>query len=257
MYNFDFVNASVQTYRANPFSKELSPTDSMHNQWYFDVGGSAIEVIAAAMLSSWLHRVDRVLDLPCGHGRVLRHLVRMFPSAQFDACDLDAEGVEFCAKTFGAKALHSKPELSEMDFGATYDLIWVGSLFTHVPEAQTARWLAHLAKFLSPHGIVVATLHGRWSVKVNEVAPYIGADRWAKVLNGYETVGYGYSDYVKDETVECVPEGYGISLARPNAIVKIVEAIPGIRIYSYNERAWADHQDVLVFGGPAHDKAWT
>ena len=98
MYNLDLIGKFVSDYNAQPVDTEISPSDQMNNQWYFEVGRSAVEVILAGVMSSYLHRVTRVLDLPCGHGRVLRHLVRMFPEAEIHACDLDTDGVAFCAQ---------------------------------------------------------------------------------------------------------------------------------------------------------------
>lgn len=255
MYNLDLIGKFVGDYNAQPVDTEISPNDQMNNQWYFEVGRSAVEVILAGVMSSYLHRVTRVLDLPCGHGRVLRHLVRMFPEAEIHACDLDTDGVAYCAQRFNAVPVVSKPELTEVDFGTQYELIWVGSLFTHVSEGQSKRWLAHLSKFLAPNGIVVATTHGRWSEHVNRRMPYIGADRWSQVMDGYRAQGYGYADYVRAESTEYVPDSYGISMARPYAMMKLLESIEGVRIFSYIERAWADHQDVIVYGKPAHDAA--
>lgn len=256
MYNLELINQAVGNYNANPVDQDVSENDLMYNQWYFEVGRSAVEVILAGMMSSYVNKVERVLDLPCGHGRVLRHLVKMFPDAEMHACDLDADGVEYCARRYGAVAKVSKPELTEMDFGTQFDLIWVGSLFTHVSEEQTANWLKHMAKFLTPTGIVVATCHGRWSEHVNARSPYIGADRWSKVLEGYLTKGYGYSDYVREEASQYTPGNYGISMAKPNKMVHLLEGVGDVRIFSYTERAWADHQDVLVYGKPAYDKPW-
>lgn len=256
MFNLDLFNACVASYGARSVDTEVSPNDQMNNQWYFEVGRNAVEVVLAAIMSSYLGKVDRVLDLPCGHGRVLRHLVNLFPHAQVYAGDLDTDGVDYCAKRFGAVPVVSRPELSEVDFGTSFDLIWVGSLFTHVDRPQTARWLAHLARFLTPNGIVVATMHGRWSEHVNRRFPYIGADRWAKVMQGYSASGYGYADYVSEESTDHVPSNYGISMARPHVMMRMLEDIDGIRVYSYSERAWADHQDVIVYGKPAFDNPW-
>jgi len=116
--------------------------------------------------------------------------------------------------------------------------------------------MAHLAKFLSPNGIVVATFHGRWSEHVHKVAPYIGEERWEGILAQYNSYGYGYSDYIQEESHEFISNSYGISLIKPHFIIKMIEEIPGIRIFSYIERAWADHQDVVAFGHPAFDMAW-
>ncbi|MFC5594112.1 class I SAM-dependent methyltransferase [Lysobacter niastensis] len=250
------IERCLSDYGALPVATQVSPNDQMQNQWYLEVGRSAVEVILAGLMSSYVPQVNRVLDLPCGHGRVLRHLVRMFPTAEFHACDLDADGVRYCAEQFGAVPVVSRPELSEVDFGTKYDLIWVGSLFTHVAEPQCRSWLAHLAKFLTARGIVVATMHGRWSQSVHQRMPYIGEDRWQEIVNGYHARGYGYADYVSSESVDHVPGNYGISLARPSAILSMLEHLEGIRVFSYSERAWADHQDVVVYGKPAVDEAW-
>lgn len=256
MYNLDLIAKLVADYNAQAVSQDVSPNDQMNNQWYFEVGRSAIEVILAGIMASYVNKVERVLDLPCGHGRVLRHLVRMFPQAQFHACDLDTDGLAYCAQQFNAVPVLSKPDLTQINFGTEFDLIWVGSLFTHVAEEQAAKWLAHLARFLSPNGIVVATMHGRWSEHVNRRAPYIGADRWEVVMDGYRKSGYGYADYVRAESTEYAPGNYGISMARPQAMMRLLESIEGIRIFSYSERAWADHQDVMVYGKPAFDMPW-
>ncbi len=256
MYNLDLIGKLVGDYNAQAVDTEISPNDLMNNQWYFEVGRSAIEVVLAGIMSSFVHRVDRVLDLPCGHGRVLRHLVRMFPNAEFHACDLDTDGVAYCAQRYNAVPVVSKPELTDVDFGTQFELIWVGSLFTHVAEEQTARWMAHLARFLAPNGIVVATMHGRWSEHVNRRSPYLGADRWAQVMDGYNARGYGYADYVQAESSQYVPGNYGISMARPQAMTRLLERIEGVRMFSYSERAWADHQDVIVYGRPSYDESW-
>ncbi len=256
MYNRELIETALRNYAASQVDQEISPNDLMNNQWYIEVGRSAVEVIAAGMMSSYLHKVERVLDLPCGHGRVLRHLVQMFPDAKFYACDLDTDGVEYCAQKYGAVPLHSKPELGRMDFGTLFDLIWVGSLFTHVAEEQTARWMAHLAKYLTPCGIIVATTHGRWCERVHQTSPYIGPERWQTVMEGYRSRGYGYADYVVEESSQYLPGNYGISMSRASTIIDMVERIEDVRLFSYTERAWADHQDVVVYGKPAFDKAW-
>lgn len=203
------------------------------------------------MSASMLGQVSSVLDLPCGHGRVLRHLVNLFPDAIFTASDLDEQGVKFCADTFGVEGLISKAELTEVDFGRKFDLIWIGSLFTHTPESKTQRWLAHLAEFLSPTGILVATFHGRRAVEIYDQSPFISPLSWSNILEQYVATGYGYADYSQSETHSYIDDGYGISLSTPAKVTEMALKISGIRIFQYAERAWADNQDVLVIGRPS------
>lgn len=256
MFNLDYVHGLLKRYEAAKVNTSLSPTDTMRDQWYFQVGRSAVEVILAALAASQLQKVRKVLDVPCGHGRVLRHLVCLFPEAEIHACDLDKDGLDYCASTFGVRKIYSQEELAEVNFGAQYDLIWVGSLFTHTARETTRRWAAHLAKFLTPQGIVVATLHGRWSQSVHKVAPFIAQERWEEILRDYSEQGYGYRDYSRSESHAFIAGSYGVSLAKPHAVVRDFEHIPGVRLYLYLERGWSDVQDVIVYGRPAFDEPW-
>src|SRR5262245_3795498 len=86
--------------------RDLAPDDDMYLKgpdWYFSVGEDAARYILTALSISRLAAVQSILDLPCGHGRVTRHLRAMFPSATIACGDVDRSGVDFCARTFNAK----------------------------------------------------------------------------------------------------------------------------------------------------------
>ena len=116
--------------------------------------------------------------------------------------------------------------------------------------------MAHLAMLLSPTGIVVATVHGRWCEHAYAKAKYIVKDKWDNAIRDYRATGYGYASYSRDENHDYIDTEYGVSISRPDITIQDVETIPGVRIYAYMERAWADHQDVVVFGRPAFDTRW-
>lgn len=257
MQNFQYVQAIYGHYNSSVVEPKISPTDTMFNEWYWPVGKSAVEVIVAAMVASKVHKVERVLDMPCGHGRVTRHLRSLFPQAELHCCDLDVDGVNFCAETFGAIPIFSNEELTTIDFKTEYDVIWVGSLFTHTSREVTKRWMAHLATFLSPTGIIVATVHGRWSKQVHIHAPYIAQTSWDEILQDFEATGYGFRDYDRTENHSYISGSYGVSLVKAPITIGDISEISGVRIFMYTERGWADHQDVVVFGRPRHDEAWT
>lgn len=256
MFNIDLVSEMFLNHKAATIDERISPKDAMNNQWYFNVGRSAVHSIGAAIMACKLQAVNRILDIPCGHGRVYRHLVHLFPGAALDACDLDSDAVDFCVQSFGGRAIYSREELTEVHFDSLYDIIWVGSLFTHTSEDVTKRYMAHLSKFLTPHGVIVATLHGRWSQHVHKVAPFIAEDIWAKILEGYNTTGYGYQDYPREKNHSYIKGSYGISLVKPHVTIRNLEDIPGIRLYLYMERCWSDVHDVVVFGRPSFDEPW-
>jgi len=254
--HIDFVHACSRAYRNTPINPTVSPTDTMIDRYYFEVGRSAADCILLALGAARVTHVNRVLDLPCGHGRVLRHLKALFPHAEIDACDLDKDGVAFCEVALGARGIVSDPDLTKASLPGNYDLIWVGSLFTHVIRDLAQRWMAHLATLLSPTGIVVASTHGRWCEHAYAKLHYIAQDKWDNILKDYRAVGYGYASYSRKETHDYIDHDYGFSLSRPSITTHDVEAVPGVRIHSYMERAWDNHHDVVVFGRPSFDIPW-
>jgi SAM-dependent methyltransferase len=245
-----FIQRLLDDYDPDRVSRVISPNETMVGDNYMWVGESAVDVIINSLAASQLWHVQTVLDLPCGHGRVLRHLVELFPGARFDACDLDEDGASFCANQFGASIVAAKAELAETVFPHKYDVIWIGSLFTHVSEDRTARWLAFLAQQLTEKGVIVATFHGRWSTRMQTLIPYTDDERWSKVANGFSTGGYGFVDYAPGHGHDFVPGSYGVSAVRPFRLMEIFEKIPDVRLFHYQEKAWGENQDVLAFGKP-------
>jgi len=240
---FARVAALEDAYSKSVLDQTVSPQDHMYNtgkDWYFSVGSDGIRVILRALAISRLGTVNRVLDLPCGHGRVARHLRACFPRADLTFADIETDGVDFCVQRYGGTGVYSQPDLSKVVFGGGYDLIWIGSLFTHVDQARAETWLRHLCGLLAPNGILIATLHGNWSKEVQRsYGAMIGEAEWAKILAGYDLTGWGYARYPDH------PD-YGVSLCRASTIMAMASRIEGVRILSYTERGWAGNHDVLV-----------
>lgn len=218
---------------------DIHPNDEMYNTGkphYFTVGRSGLDAICLGLLASWKQEIRRILDLPCGHGRVARHLRAAFPNAQLFFSDLNKEGADYCAGKFSGEAIYSKPELTNVSLPRSLDLIWIGSLFTHLDQERTARWLGYLAEHLSEHGILVATFHGYFTAKYR--VPGGGANQ-LEAKRQMCNQGFGYSRYAGGSG------DYGFSLSKPSCVVDIAN-IPGTRILSYTERGWSNNHDVLV-----------
>src|SRR6267378_1570838 len=230
-------------YRDAELSKEIHPADQMWltgKDWYFSVGKDGLEAVLRALSLSWLERVSAILDLPCGHGRVARHLRAAFPDIRMFFCDIDQSGVDFCANSFLGTPITSKPELTTVPL-PNVDVIWVGSLFTHVDLDRTKRWLAYLAEHLNEHGVLVATFHGGWSIEEQKTHPMIDSASWAEIMRQYDASGFGFARYSHTDLSDL-----GVSLAKPSKVIDIASAIEGVRIIGYMERGWADNHDVLM-----------
>src|SRR4051794_14933728 len=71
-------------YERTAIDPTISPVDDMfggNSIYYAQSGRAALELITEAMLLAGLTHFARILDAPCGDGRVTRHLKAFFPEA--------------------------------------------------------------------------------------------------------------------------------------------------------------------------------
>lgn len=237
-----------ERYARADVNRTIAPDDLMFQgppESYFAVGKSGLDAILQALHLSWCDRVNAILDLPCGHGRVARHLRAAFPNATLTVCDVEVSAVDFCARTFNGVPVISVPDLTQVRLPGPFDVIWVGSLFTHIDADRCRRWLAFLAAQLSEHGVLVASVHGRWALKQHEYSPFVDNKRWADAVRQYEASGYGYVRY-PTAVHGLDTNDYGVSITRASRIVDMVDAIDGVRLVGYLERGWAGNHDVVM-----------
>jgi len=224
------------------YATVISPNDQMWQsgaQWYFDVGLSAMTCIKRALA---LHNLTprAILDMPCGHGRVCRMLRAAYPDAHITACDLDPDGVDFCAQTFGATPVYSREDIRTVTIDRQFDVIWCGSLFTHLDRELWADFLTFFADHLGPDGVLVFTTHGRQPVKwiVDKFFDYgLSRQEQRTLLGGYATEGFGF--------VMPGNQAFGISLSSIAFVCGEIERRPDLTLLGYQEAAWAGHQDVV------------
>ncbi|MEO6994695.1 MAG: class I SAM-dependent methyltransferase [Lacunisphaera sp.] len=227
-------------------NREISPGDEMfigNEIHYFDVGESALHVIEAALFAARRQKstIKKILDLPCGHGRVMRFLKKAFPESQLTACDLIQNGVEFCATTFGALPVVSCEAIDEIPLQGEFDLIWCGSLLTHLGEDKCASFLRLFQRLLGHRGILIFTTHGRHYER--ELAagrnPHgITDQQIAELLLDYRQKGFSYVDYYSKSA-------YGFSLAHPSFVANHLIDHPGWLLLGYHETGWDNRQDVI------------
>jgi len=224
----------------------LSPRDEMwegDEPHYRRVGESAVRCIKLAMLAAEREpdSIATILDFPSGHGRVLRYLQRVFPAAAFTASDIDREAVDFCAETFGATPVYSNAELTGLEFPSSYDLIWCGSLFTHLGAHRWSALLQLFESLLAERGLVVFTVGGRTlPQQVKKGWTYgLPLEKLAALIEEYRREGFGFVEYDGYDD-------YGISIARPSWTVATIERATSLHFVQYFERGWDGHQDVVV-----------
>ncbi|MCH7760116.1 class I SAM-dependent methyltransferase [candidate division TA06 bacterium] len=217
------------------------PIDARH---YLSVGLSAVRCIENALdKSNGDKAVRHILDFPCGYGRVLRFLRVRFPDANITVSDINPVALDFCKRIFSVKSVMSDKDFNKLSLSGKFDLLWCGSLITHIDEKATTDLLKFFHDHLSPGGLCVFTTHGQTSVewiqgkretyRLTEVAQQ-------EVLSQFHEKGYGYADYKNQR-------GIGISVVSHDRMLVIARSVRQWNETFYLEQGWDNHQDVYGF----------
>jgi SAM-dependent methyltransferase len=226
--------------------QEIDPSDVMHTEGarerYFEHGASALRAIRLALLATGHGEPRRILDFPCGHGRVLRMLKAAFPAAALTAGDLNRGGVEFCQRKFGATPIYSSLYADEVEIDDQFDLVWCGSLLTHLDRDRWGGFFSLLVDSVANGGLFVFTAFGRYPaerIRTGEALYQLGTEGARRILEGFDRDGFGYSDY-EGMTMS------GMTLTSPAWTCARVTEREDLQLVSYTERAWFGHQDVIA-----------
>jgi SAM-dependent methyltransferase len=231
-------------YQRAEINRSTHPNDKMSVKgaaWYYPVGASAALSVFESLVASPTQEVRTVLDFGCGYGRVARHIRPMFPNATFYFSDNERDAIEFCAGQFDGTAVPSATDLADLSLPPDMDLIWVGSVFTHLDYGRMAILFAKLFDALGTNGTLIITTHGTRCLEMAAAYPYIGQDRWERIVSSYTSTGVGFEPYAGD------PNEWGVSLMTPGKVWELASAHPKARMIHFKEAGWADHQDVAAF----------
>ena len=204
-------------------------------------GQSAVHLVTS--LSSLLGiEVGSILDFPCGHGRIMRAFRAAFPDARLVACDLDERGVSFCAETFGAVPVLSSVDLATVDIGSKVDIVWIGSLLTHVdPEGWNAVF-DFAERSVRDGGLIVATYAGAFVAEMFRAGDYRFADpdEAERALSEYDATGFGFMQYNTHD------RRYGQTVTSYEWASRFVAGRAVLRPVVHFERGWAARQTVIA-----------
>jgi len=223
---------------------EISKRDGMYendNVKYFSVGLWAVQCINEVLSTVAERPIQKILDLPCGHGRVLRFLAQRFPTAKITASDIDRDGVDYCVKTFGANGVYSKKNIDKLFLDDKFDLIWSGSLITHLRAEDTVNLLRFFDRHLAANGVIIFSTHGSYSIEVMEknlFSYHIEEKLIPSLIKDYHEKGYGYADYRRQRD-------YGISVTSPDWFRNQFKSLSNWQEIYFKEKAWGNHQDIF------------
>jgi SAM-dependent methyltransferase len=227
---------------------------------YFETAQWALRPIRLALLAARRTTVASVLDLPCGSGRIMRALRAEFPDATIVACDINREFVDFCAANFDAIPVYAHEDPLQTPLEGKFDLIWCGSLLTHLDAPHWTAFLQLFESLLEPGGVLIFSTCGRFvaeGVKTGRMRGPSGAEAEA-MLRGYEQSGFGYGRYAEEARGRrwsgVLPEDYGLTLAAPWWVcARIQEDAPKLDMLGFLAggygRRWGDDRPANGLNG--------
>lgn len=115
-----------------------------------------------------LNSFKSILDFGCGCGRSLIWLADHNLQCKIYGTDIDEEAISWCRKNLDFARFNVNKPLPPLEYQSnTFDLVYVGSVFTHLNEDYQFRWLEELKRVSAPKGIVIITIHGvyAWNVR--------------------------------------------------------------------------------------------
>jgi SAM-dependent methyltransferase len=110
-------------------------------------------------IAAWRGHAGRMLDFASGYGRLTRFLVHEQLADEITVSDILEGGMEFQGQQFGVRTILSTTSPADFRAPGRYDLIFVASLFTHLPPATFTPWLRRLAELLTEQGLLIFTVH--------------------------------------------------------------------------------------------------
>ena len=240
---------------------EISPDEKMHAGLetgkdlsnYFEAGRSALECIdvSSGGSESRLPKFDVSSTCPVVMGEscdISGPRSRTRKSAPAMSC---VTGSTSAASTLGAIPVYSEedPRKIPITRGA-YDLIWVGSLLTHLDARHWREFLEVFRDALSPTGLLVFTTHGRGPYRNILNGSWAYGTTWHRktvILHDYERTGFGFVRYPETVNTKMKPEAtsnsYGLSLQSPAWVLKQLTKLGGLRVVHFAESTWHRHQD--------------
>ncbi len=136
---------------------------------YLDRGLRAYNMIDKIIKKSGFDQQKmRLLDFACGHGCVLRFLTTEMPAGNIYASDIKKDILQYVAREFDVPTIPSVWNPSDFKVKERFELIFVSSLFTHLPEELFTQWLTQLFSLLTPNGVLFFSTHNITRLKGKE-----------------------------------------------------------------------------------------
>lgn len=217
------------------FSVGITGHDAIGAMAYFRAGISIHETVRKIV--DWRYGgfsgIRSFLDFASGYGRSTRFLVEELSPSSVCVAEIQAEALSFQRREFGVNILQSTTDPAQLHDDRSFDVVFVASLFTHLPERTFGPWLARVWDFVAPNGTLILSVHDE---AINDVG--------AELTDGFAFIP-------STEVASLSTDDYGTNFTSEEFVRRKIEgalgsdvAIRAIRL----PRALCFMQDVWVLG---------
>jgi SAM-dependent methyltransferase len=200
---------------------------------YFAIGLQIVDIIDQLVRSyfgDW-NKIRAYLDFACGHGRTTRFLTGMLPVERVWVSEILPTAVRFQAEEFGYRSVQSTTSPRDFNLEQKFDLVFVCSLFTHLPERTFTDWLAKLYSLLSPGGLLVFSVHDQ-----------------AIMPEEHSLNQRGFCFGAASEIRDLNPNDYGFCFVNEAFVREAIRQATGQTDYGRLRRGLVAYQDMYVVG---------
>lgn len=195
---------------------------------------SELMLLLEAVNRPLLHTAS-VLEFASGHGRFTRHLVKALGPERVVVSDVVPSAVEFSRQTFGVEGFLSASAPESLQWPRQYDLVFVLSLFSHLPRSTWGRWLKALYGAVAPGGLLVFSTHGHKAARFDNVT--------------LDAEGFFFAPSSESHAIDV--HEYGTTFTAPEFVLARIAEVVGAEHLAHqaNTHFW-NHQDAYVLRKP-------
>ena len=228
---------------------EISPRDDIYR--FFDGHPTSVNPLRDYFADGWrtlselmllleaVHRpllgIGNMLEFASGHGRFTRHLTRAMGADRITVSDVVPDAVTFARDVLGVPGFQSTARPEDLVWPQRYELVFVLSLFSHLPRVSWGRWLARLYEAVAPGGVLVFSTHGSEAARRAGVA-----------LDGS---GFFFAPSSESNAIDA--QEYGTTFTDEGFVrARIAEELAGAELSRFAPTWFWHHQDAWVLARP-------
>lgn len=228
---------------------EISPADDIYK--FFASHPSSLNPIRDYLADGWrtmaelvlllekvnhpLLRAHSLLEFASGHGRFTRHLVKALGPGRVVVSDVVADSVDFAREVFKVQGFVSAATPEQVAWSGQHDVVFVLSLFSHLPSSTWSRWLRRIYEMVTPGGVLVFTTHGAEAVRKQGVT--------------LDAEGYFFTPSSESNAID--GQEYGTTFTSEAYVrARIAEHLPGAHLLQFAPQHFWHHQDAFVVQRP-------